>query len=158
MMLMTSLKPSTYSILNARDVRPPKSHVDILSKRNSWDPFIEMKFQTIFQLQTTFTTIIIPSKHAGSIKFDAKRLEKKLHFCLNAWHTGINWNFAILKHKRKEKMTFFSVRLILISSWAPKLVFSRVATRENTVLVFIRWNQDRSYYTEKVKYPLHRVL
>ena len=46
---MTSLKPSTYNILNARDVRPPKSHIDILSKRIFRDLFIEMKFQAIFQ-------------------------------------------------------------------------------------------------------------
>ena len=39
------------------------------------------KFQAILELQTLFTTSIIPSKHAGSIKFDVKRLEKKLFLC-----------------------------------------------------------------------------
>ena len=43
------------------------------------------KFQAILELQTElqteFATSIIPSKHAGSIKFDVKRLEKKLFLC-----------------------------------------------------------------------------
>ena len=53
----------------------------ILSCPISGDLFSKEKFQVIFQLQTLFTTSIIPSKHAGSIKFDVKRLEKKLFLC-----------------------------------------------------------------------------
>ena len=37
---------------------------------------MEMKFQAIFQLQTVFTTNIIPSKH-----FVSKKARKKLRLC-----------------------------------------------------------------------------
>ena len=71
-------------IIIARDVRPPKPSLGILSCPISWDLFSVEKFQAILELQTTFTTIIIPSKDAGSIKFDVKRLEKKLFSVVNA--------------------------------------------------------------------------
>ena len=36
-------------------------------------------------------------------------------------------------------------------------IFTRgFATRENTALLFIQWNKNRSY-TEKVKYPLSYI-
>ena len=72
----------------------------------------EEKFQAILELQTVFTTSIIPSKHAGSIKFDVKRLEKKLFLCRDCWRIGINLIIAILKHKRSRKYDFFFVRSI----------------------------------------------
>ena len=53
----------------------------ILSCPISRDLFSGEKFQAILELQTMFTTSIISSKHAGSIKFDVKRLEKKLFLC-----------------------------------------------------------------------------
>ena len=61
------------NILNARDVRRPKSHVDILSLQISRELFMEMKLQSLFQLQAMFPTNIIPVKHAvPSTKLDAK--------------------------------------------------------------------------------------
>ena len=42
------------------------------------------EFQAILELQTLFTTSIIPSKYAGSIEFDVKRLEKKSFLCVIA--------------------------------------------------------------------------
>ena len=56
---------------------------------------MEMKFQAFFQLQIMFTTSIIPRKHAASIKFDAKWLEKKLFVCPDGWRTAINWIIEI---------------------------------------------------------------
>ena len=38
----------------------------------------------ILELQTVFTTSIMTSKYARSIKFDVKRLEKKLFLCVIA--------------------------------------------------------------------------
>ena len=92
------------------------------------------KFQAIFQLQTLFPTSIIPSKHAGSIKFDVKQLEKKLFLLRDCWRTGTNLIFAILKYKRNRKFDFFSVRSIFISPINTKSgIFTRgSATRENT--------------------------
>ena len=49
----------------------------------------------ILELQTVFTTSIIPSKHAGSIEFDVKRLEKKLFLCRDCLRIGINLIIAI---------------------------------------------------------------
>ena len=85
--------------------------------------FTVEKFQAVLELQTVFTTGIIPSKHAGSIKFDVKRLEKKLFLCRDCWRIGINliidcWRIginliiAILNHKRNRKFDFFNVRSI----------------------------------------------
>ena len=71
----------------ARDVRPPKpppAPLGIVSCPISWGLFSVEKFQAILELQTMFTTSIIPSKHAGSIKFDVKRVEKKLFFVVIA--------------------------------------------------------------------------
>ena len=80
---MTSQKRQRHIII-ACDVRPPKPPLGILSCPISWDLFSIEKFQDIFQLQTSFTTSIIPSKHTGSIKFDVKWLEKKLFYCRDA--------------------------------------------------------------------------
>ena len=73
------------------------------------------KFQAILELQTAFTTSIIPRKHAGSIEFDVKRLEKKLFLCRDCRRIGINFIISILKHKRNRKFDFFSLRSIFIS-------------------------------------------
>ena len=70
----------------------------------------------ILELQTVLTTGIIPSKHAGRIKFDVKRLEKKLFLCRDCWRIGINLIIAILKHKRNRKFDFFSVKSMNIKS------------------------------------------
>ena len=88
----------------------------------------------ILELQTVFTTSIIPSKHAGSIKFDVKRLGKKLFLCRDCWRIGKNLIIAILKHRRNRKFDFFSVRSIFISLMNIKSnIFTRgSATRENT--------------------------
>ena len=96
-------------------------------------------------MQTAFTTSIIPSKHTGSIKFDVKRLEKKLFLCRDCRHIVINLIIAILKHKRNRKFDFFRVRSIFISLINTKIniltrgmntksnIFTRgYATRENT--------------------------
>ena len=84
-----------------------------------------------------FTTSIIPSKHAGSIKFYVKRLEKKLFLYRDCLRIGINLIIAILKHKRNRKFDFFSVRSIFISLMNTKSnIFTRgSATRENTTFV-----------------------
>ena len=76
----------------------------------------------------------MPSKHDGSIKFDVKRLEKKLFLCRDCWRIRMNLILAILKHKRKRKFDFFSVRSIFISLMNTKSnIFTRgSATRENT--------------------------
>ena len=76
----------------------------------------------------------MPSKHAENIKFDVKRLDKKLFLCLDCWQIGINLIIAILKHKRNRKFDFFSVRSIVISLMNTKSnIFTRgSATRENT--------------------------
>ena len=106
----------------------------ILSCPIFWDLFTVEKFQAILELQTTFTTSIILSKHAGSIKFDVKRLEKKPFLCRDCWCIGINLIIAILKHKRNRKFDFVSVRSIFISLMNTKSnIFTRgSATRENT--------------------------
>ena len=77
---------------------------------------------------------MIPSKHSGSIKFDVKRLDKKLFLCRDCWRIGINLIMAILKHKRNRKFDFFSVRSIFISLMNIKSnIFTRgSAFRENT--------------------------
>ena len=60
-----------------------------------------------------FATSIMPSKHAGSIKFDVKRLEKKLFLCLDCRRIEINLIIAILKHtrnKNKQETRSFATR------------------------------------------------
>ena len=106
----------------------------LLSCPISWDKFSVEKFQAVLELQTVFATSVIPSKHAGSIKIDVKRLEKKLFFCRNCWRIGINLIIAILKHKRNRKFDPFSVRSIFISLTNIKSnIFTRgSAIRENT--------------------------
>ena len=88
-----------------------------------------MKFRAIFQLQTVFPTKNIPSKYAESIKFDAKRLRKKL--CLRL---GINLIIAIFKQKRNRKFDFFSERLFFIPLMNTKssIFACGFATHENT--------------------------
>ena len=77
-----------------------------------------------------------PSKHAGSIKFDVKRLEKKLFLCRDCWRIGINIIIAILKHKRNRKFDFFRVRSIFTSlmNTRSNIFTSGSATRENTTI------------------------
>ena len=138
---MTSLKAPTSHyyctrrhFIIARDVRPPKPPLGILSRPISWDLLSEEKFQAILQLQALFTTSIIPSKHAGSIKFGVKRLEKKLFLFPDCGHIGINLIIAILKHKRNRKFYFFSVKSIFISLMNTKsgIFTCGSATHENT--------------------------
>ena len=151
---MTSLKaPTSHYYCTRRQAA--KAPLDILSCPISWALFSVEKFQAILELQTAIPTSIIPSKHAGSIKFDVKRLENKLFLCCDYWRIGINLIIAILKHKRNRKFDFFSVGSILFfNSWTLKVIFSLVAPPlvKILLLVFIRWNKNRSY-TEKVKYP-----
>ena len=99
----------------------------------SSDLFSVEKFQAILELQTFFPTNNIPSKHAGSIKFGVKRLEKKLFLCRDCSRIGINLNIAFLKHKRNRKFDFFSVRSLFISPMNTKsnIFTSGGATREN---------------------------
>ena len=52
-----------------------RSPLGIISWPISWDLFTIEEFQVILELQTLFTTSIIPSKYAGSIRLD---VEKKL--------------------------------------------------------------------------------
>ena len=61
-----------------------RSLLGIISWPISCDLFNVEEFQAILELQTLFTTSIIPSKYAGSIKFYVKRLEKKLFLCVIA--------------------------------------------------------------------------
>ena len=72
--LMTSLKAPTshYYCMRRQAAKAP---LGILSCPISRDLFSVEKFQAILELQTVFTTSIIPSKHAGSIRFDVERLE-----------------------------------------------------------------------------------
>ena len=133
--LMASLKaPTSHYYCTRRQAA--KAPLGILSCPISWDLFNVEKFQAILELQTAFTTSIIPSKHAGSIKFDVKRLEKKLFLCCDCWRVGINLIIAILKHKRNRKFDFFRVRSIFISFMNTKSnIFTRgSATCENTTV------------------------
>ena len=68
------------------------------------------------------------------MKFDVKRLEKKLFLCRDCWCIKLNLIIVILKHKRNRKLDFFSVRSIFISLMNTKSnIFTRgSATRENT--------------------------
>ena len=84
----------------------PPPPLGILSCPIPWDLYSVEKFQAILELQSAFTTSIIPSKHAGSVKFDVKRLEKKLFLRRDCWRIGINLSIAILKHKRNRNLTF----------------------------------------------------
>ena len=79
-----------------------------------------------------FPTKNIPSKYAESIKFDAKRLGKKL--CRRPELQII----AIFKQKKEiENLTFFSETSFFISLMNTKCgIFIRgFATRENTAFV-----------------------
>ena len=130
---MTSLKaPTSHYYCTRRQAA--EALLGILSCPISWDLFSEEKFQAILQLQTSFITSIIPSKHAGSIKFGIKRLEKKLFLFCDCQRIGIILMIAILKHKRNRKFDFFSVRPIFISVMNTKsgIFPSGSATRENT--------------------------
>ena len=99
-----------------------------------------MRFQAIFQLQTMLPTHFISSKHTGSIKFDAKWVEKKL--CLSLWPTHWNrWFCAISKYKRTENLTV-SMQDRFYFTNEHQVVF---ATCENTCFGVIR----------KIKINLH---
>ena len=80
---MTSLKAPTSHYYRTRR-QAAEAPLGILSCPISWDLFSVEEFQAIFELQTSFATSIIPSKYAGSIKFDVKQLEKKLFLCMIA--------------------------------------------------------------------------
>ena len=86
-----------------------------------------------------FTTKILPSKYAVSIKFDAKRLGEKLCLRPEGWRIGINYNIAMLKQKKKRNRKFdsFSERSFFISLMDTKSgIFTRgFVTRENTAFV-----------------------
>ena len=79
-----------------------------------------------------FATKNLPSKYAESIKFDAKRLGKKL--CLRP--EG-KLNYCNFYAKRYRKFDFFSERSVYISLMNTKSgIFTRdFATRENTAFV-----------------------
>ena len=77
MTLMTSLN-CQFNIVNACDARLPKSPVGIFHSKVLKICSLKRNFQVIFQLETMFTTISIPSKHA-------------------------NYFYAILKHKRMQE-------------------------------------------------------
>ena len=147
-------------IIIARDVRPPKPPLGMLSCQISWDLFSVEKFQAILELQTAFTTSIIPSKYVGSIKFDVKRIEKKLFSFRVCRRIGINLIIAILRHKRNRKFDYFSVRSVFISLMNTESnIISLVAPPlvKILLLVFIRWNKNR-FYTKKVKYPVFHTI
>ena len=77
---MMSLKaPTSHYYCTRRQAA--ETPLGILFYPISSDLFSLEKFQAILRLQTVFTTSIIPGKHAGRIKFDVKRLEKKLFLC-----------------------------------------------------------------------------
>ena len=79
---MTSLKAPTSHYCTRRQAA--EAPLGIISWPISWDLFRVEEFQAILELQTLFTHSIIPSKYAGSIRFDVKRLEKKLFLCVIA--------------------------------------------------------------------------
>ena len=75
---MTSLKaPTSHTYCTRRQAA--KAPLGILSCPISLELLSAETFQAILE----FATSIIPSKHAGSIKFDVKRLQKKLFLCRN---------------------------------------------------------------------------
>ena len=80
---MTSLKAPTSHYYRTRR-QAAEAPLGIISWPISWDLFSVEEFQAILELQTLFTTSIIPSEYAGSIKFDVKLLEKRLFLCVIA--------------------------------------------------------------------------
>ena len=143
---MTTLKaPTSHYYCTRRQAAKAPPPRGILTCPISWDQFSVEKFKA---------TSIIPSKYAGSIKFDVKRLQKTLFPCRDCWRIGINLIVAMLKHKRNRKFDF-QYKINFFHSWTPKVMFSLVAPPLVKILLleFIRWNKNRSY-TEKVKYPL----
>ena len=80
---MTSLKAATSHYYRTRR-QAAEAPLGIILWPISWDMFSVEEFQAILELQTLFTTSIIPSKYAGSIEFDVKRLEKKSFLCVIA--------------------------------------------------------------------------
>ena len=100
---------------------PPRG---ILTCPISWDQFSVEKFKA---------TSIIPSKHAGSIKFDVKRLQKTLFPCRDCWRIGINLIVAILKHKRNRKFDFqYKINFFSLMNTKSNVFTRGSATRENT--------------------------
>ena len=80
---MTSLNaPTSHYYRTGRQAA--EAPLGIISWPISRDLFSVEEFQAILDLQTSFTTSIIPSEYVGSIKFDVKRLEKKLFLCVFA--------------------------------------------------------------------------
>ena len=77
---MTSIKAPLSHYYRTRR-QATETPLGIISWPISGDLFSVEEFQAILELQTLFTTSIIPSKYAGSIRFDVKRLEKKLFLC-----------------------------------------------------------------------------
>ena len=80
---MTSLKAPTSHYYRTRR-QAAEAHLGIISWPISWDLFSVKEFQAILELQTLFPTSIMASKYTGSIKFDVKRIEKKLFLCVIA--------------------------------------------------------------------------
>ena len=77
---MTSLKaPTSHYYCTRRQAAKAALRHSFLS--DFLDLFSVEKFQAILELQTAFPTSIKLSKHAGSLKFDVKRLEKNLFLC-----------------------------------------------------------------------------
>ena len=82
---------------------------------NFFPSLSQNEISSYFSVANLFATNIIPSKHAGSIRYDVKWREKKLCLWCDGWHIRINWIISILKHKRNRKSDFFHVRSILFS-------------------------------------------
>ena len=100
------------------------------------------------ELQTAFPTSSIPSKHAGSIKFDVKRLQKTLFLCRDCWRIGINLIVAILKHKRNKKFDFqYKINFFSLMNTKSNVFTRGSATRENTTF---------GVHSVKQKSTLHR--
>ena len=66
---MTSLKAPTSHYYRTRR-QAAEAPLGIISWPFFLDLFSVEEFQAILELQTSFTTSIIPSKYAGSIRFD----------------------------------------------------------------------------------------
>ena len=84
---MTSLKAPTSHYYRTRR-QAAEAPLGIISWPISWDLFTVEEFQVILELQTSFTTSIIPCKYAGSFRLD---VEKKLFLCRDCWRIGINY-------------------------------------------------------------------
>ena len=71
---MMSLIARLNVLFSATDVWQTAAANRFRNPLTAWDSFIKMIFCTIFKVQTVFTPKIIPTKHTGSCKVDAKWL------------------------------------------------------------------------------------